>query len=1573
MNKYIKRILALMVFLLLLVNVDIQGASGVGPGWSGSFSDAFMKVADPDTSFASGRFNDTSIENGRVWADKTVFTGSAPVHSILDTPIKTYNVNDDEFMVAISALSQSFNIQTVVAPIDVVFVIDVSSSMAAQPSGASTPSTCNNDSCASKGYLMIQSLNMAMNTLMGANPNNRASVVTFSHEIQEILPLAHWPNGGDNNFEYFNISGRYIGSPGNVNGTFTVNSSLINSVNNPATSTPFEACPDNPQVSQVISGTPNSCISQSGRFNEGTATQRGIYRGAQILIHASDKVFDTGQPDNDGTGNINVLRKPNIILMSDGKPTIGCNAVNLTGTGCDGTNLSIDGGNYGSSWQPTSDNLNNLGNGQESPAYLDGLDILSVATAAYWKQQVTNAYNAAASGDVGSVTTAFYTIGLLVEASNISQAAQADSRAVLGPAEWANLNVQDSQHAGYNQTNNPSMATYLNSLFSATGAVSIPLVTRTSNTVAMTPINLSGSLGPSAPNRPTTWQYDDAFYFANNAEDLENAFLSIAQTVLARADYVTNTDPAVENFSGNLIMSDVLGPYMEFRGAQALWMNGAFSSIADPTNPNQLKNLTKELTGASWAQGVVNQTITDIPFLSTHLGVDDTTIRNLLTGHRLAGQNKTHGIYYNSASDFNNSFMYWGNYENNRINFLKSYFDVNGNPTTAPSNATVLSRVFQWSGNVYDSISGDPVDLSDVIFYSIRSLVDDNPIPELYADVSSGYNVRYLMKDQYLVRWYVPGNLIPLRTVSLVSGRLEFIQTPPIRAFYRVGLRDNIASISPNKDGAHLTPNITITDVMNNVNQSRIHTNYPNSVMANAGNNNIARTPNSIWFYSNDWWDQDPGNCNSADGCTEDITRSQKNMSTYIFIPNQVNQFYFFANDTHSEIYCKDSNLDVCNPNVNTYDISQSYIKLYVLNSTPTPHMQRITALETTLENLGVAVTANEDGSLLQDGLGNTYVPATCPAGTVDTSKTFYQLVNNVVVVASDGTHTQGSVLLEVDSSLLSNSNCLSSAYDSSSNPVSNVVGLPAGTPRSPALFEQTTKDSNPTNSVEYIKLRDSITTGSDNSAGTTQQPAPEQVPLIVNHYLGNNGRLAIPITEVTVNKVWESGIVPTPICVQLFANDIAWGNPIQLNANINPAWSYTWQNLPVLDFNQANEVVSFIEYTIKEGTTSGANCTGTFTPYGPTNQPVDGNGQPFDIEVRQPQWDQASGTWATDARITNRPPKSPTITKDVDLTTAQPGDILTYTIVVHNPNDIVVLNDLLVTDDISANISAGYITYVVDSIRLNNQSLTDADDNDAGSYSNGLISVNIATLAAGADARITFQVRVGIGAVGHQIPNLASVTPPGGVPPINTPPVVTVVPPPEEPTLFKDVDKHTASVGDIITYKLRLVNPNPYEIYNFDVWDDLDSQYLAFVPGTIQVDGNSVTDAQDDDDGYYLDGSIYVNIVSVGARDHVDITFQARILPGSEGQTIENVGVLQSPPDPHIPPTTPPGSNRPTPPGDIPGAPPPKPSNKVKVVVVPPIPDTGVEATSLRLSAIFAGIGLVGTSMTLYKRKKID
>ena len=265
-----------------------------------SFKVVGPAISDPDTSRFADYFSPSTLENGRLWVDKTVTADSISLYDADGNPTLQINANKDDFLVALSALSQSYSVDTAIEPTDAVFILDVSGSMYTNKLGELT-----------RSEVMVQALNYAIDDLMSANPDNRVAVVSYGgyaqktsnttvnlSRVNRLLSLEH----------YSVPDGRYLIINDNI---INVNHELLN----------------------------HGSIDESVTVDGGTPTQRGIYEGVKMLMDNADTTFmyisDSGKA-------VSLTRRPVLILLTDGQPTYSWRNYQITG---ESTDNGYDGGN----------------------------------------------------------------------------------------------------------------------------------------------------------------------------------------------------------------------------------------------------------------------------------------------------------------------------------------------------------------------------------------------------------------------------------------------------------------------------------------------------------------------------------------------------------------------------------------------------------------------------------------------------------------------------------------------------------------------------------------------------------------------------------------------------------------------------------------------------------------------------------------------------------------------------------------------------------------------------------------------------------------------------------------------------------------------------------------------------------------------------------------------------------------------------------------------------------------------------------------------------------------------------
>jgi hypothetical protein len=323
------------------------------------------RVADPDTSNNTGFIDIHRLHDGRIWTDKTVQEGTA----------------DDEFDITLSALAQSFPLTEGYAiPADTVFVIDVSGSMSGIDEGVGRR----------RIDLLIEALNEAINILQDANPRNRVAVVAYGGRIggygrvEILLPLDRYiaPSGIG---EFFS----YIPSPSVQNRHLRLNV-----------------------------GTDSRDIYVEGS----TPTQWGIREGARILENVTDTTALVPETSADGAviRYVTVTRRPNIILMTDGEPTMGRPDFYF------GDYAPIAPGPAGGQLTETTAIANSTRFYGDGSYGEQALAVMTVLTAAYRRQKIQERYfpGGVVQGDAvhqPSPSVGFFTISVGVQPSDAAR------------------------------------------------------------------------------------------------------------------------------------------------------------------------------------------------------------------------------------------------------------------------------------------------------------------------------------------------------------------------------------------------------------------------------------------------------------------------------------------------------------------------------------------------------------------------------------------------------------------------------------------------------------------------------------------------------------------------------------------------------------------------------------------------------------------------------------------------------------------------------------------------------------------------------------------------------------------------------------------------------------------------------------------------------------------------------------------------------------------------------------------------------------------------------------------------
>lgn len=487
-------------------------------------------VADADTrqDYKVTLGAETSTRNaGRIWVDKSVSAEDIVFSGDISSDKIQIKKGDADFLVTYSALAAS---QSIVSeqPVDVVFILDLSASMCW---GTDSEVVSASDGSDSRIRAMVDSLNSAADLLVESNENNRIAVTVFNGSSATLLELTETgeiedivPDGG----KYFSLSS-FTGTSGADNGRAEV------------------TC----NINQRQTGTAG-----------GTNIHAGLYEGMNILAKVPDTTFSTAKGQ--------VVRIPNIVLMSDGAPTTFASAfdaqwtdnsgISQTGTINRSSDVRGQDTKSGSWWNGVSDEA--IGGGDnDTPHSANGFMVL--LSASYMKNKITEHYYGTESGDALNI----YTIGFSTD------------RQTPGMAEMANLVLNPAEHLGQADQSSTEVVSQTAQAWKTFRAGGSPVV--------------YGKLGangderqyhvsvPSAGIDVETLEYPSEYYKASDASGLNKAFLEIISQIIESAQVPTEIAGGSDAFhSGYITYSDPIGSYMELRDVKALIYGGELLNVS---------------------------------------------------------------------------------------------------------------------------------------------------------------------------------------------------------------------------------------------------------------------------------------------------------------------------------------------------------------------------------------------------------------------------------------------------------------------------------------------------------------------------------------------------------------------------------------------------------------------------------------------------------------------------------------------------------------------------------------------------------------------------------------------------------------------------------------------------------------------------------------------------------------------------------------------------------------------------------------------------------------------------------
>jgi uncharacterized repeat protein (TIGR01451 family)/fimbrial isopeptide formation D2 family protein/LPXTG-motif cell wall-anchored protein len=242
---------------------------------------------------------------------------------------------------------------------------------------------------------------------------------------------------------------------------------------------------------------------------------------------------------------------------------------------------------------------------------------------------------------------------------------------------------------------------------------------------------------------------------------------------------------------------------------------------------------------------------------------------------------------------------------------------------------------------------------------------------------------------------------------------------------------------------------------------------------------------------------------------------------------------------------------------------------------------------------------------------------------------------------------------------------------------------------------------------------------------------------------------------------------------------------------------------------------------------------------------------------------------------------------KDVNGGSIEVGDTIEYTIRARNTVSNSSVTNMVISDDLPE-----ALEYVPGTLKVDGVSVTDSNDSDKGKYVDGKVTGSLGTVTDTDWHTVVFEAKIVKGDQGDKIKNVGEVNGDN----VNTPdkPSEEITIKDQTPVLesekaANDLNGGTIQVGDVIEYTISTRNTIADSVVaNLEISDVLRTE-LQYVPGTLKVDGVTVTDAQDSDKGSYVNGTVNGQFGDVTDTDWHTVVFQAKLVAGQNGQTISN------------------------------------------------------------------------------------
>ncbi len=593
----------------------------------------------------------------------------------------------------------------------------------------------------------------------------------------------------------------------------------------------------------------NGTVNSRGSYIIGRGTRPGTRPGIEggTNIHAgialaADMLMNTTSTTVQVDGKT-VTRMPFLVVLSDGGPTYS---------------------SYTPSWYDP-DMTYERGDGEN---FFAGNGFLAALTAAYYKGRITEKYFGANASEQNRCY--IYTIGVGLD--SLDGEAKELAQITMNPKEYFK---EGSSNDYYNDNGNHDFYSYwtrytaanpsqfnVQAGYNTTTAISVASINATKSYVYG--INASGNKMYNGG-----LAYNDDYYTANQTSDIEQAFekavLQIQQQSMSAPTRVEEAHGA--DFSGYVTYTDPIGEYMEVKDV--------FGVIADG-NYYQGKTFAQYIS--NWDSAPEEFKTSMIKVLRERCKVTGAAMSDAQAEAFLrAAAASANQANYNSASDYDNSIVWWGKSytapeeEDTQVQWL-GFADndtveyITDSATSIPSGADYVCRSYYFygtAGGTAEIVNHDYLHFVIRVQRSLKAPYQETVVVSAPASLLSMEKVMITEKKE---------------SDGTVTYSATVTEADPARVVYEVGLRSDINAFNVEQ--------ILQQDAA-----------YQGETTVNGGqtvNTNYDAATGTYHFYTNDW----------------DRTQSEgshhRAMTHVTFDSASDNSFYTYTKDT--PLYVKNGN-----------------------------------------------------------------------------------------------------------------------------------------------------------------------------------------------------------------------------------------------------------------------------------------------------------------------------------------------------------------------------------------------------------------------------------------------------------------------------------------------------------------------------------------------------------------------------------------------------------------------------------------------------------------------------------------